>query len=72
DDPRARLGRLGAAIPELTPDVLCMAFLMAQRGAEAALLVRTFRLTWQSFRYQAVTNVATNNDGPATSGCSAS
>lgn len=48
-DPRARLAMLGVVLPELSPNVLCWAFVMAQNGADADTLVRSLKLTrWQA------------------------
>ncbi|RSM85206.1 hypothetical protein DMH04_18070 [Kibdelosporangium aridum] len=48
-DPRAQLAMLGVALPEVSPSLLCWAFVMVQNGADAATLVHTLNLTpWQA------------------------
>lgn len=49
-DPRAQLAVLGLALPELAPQILCAAFVMAQSGADADTLVRVLDLTSQQAR----------------------
>jgi hypothetical protein len=55
-DPRVQLAMLGVALPELSPNVLCDAFTMAQHGADADVLVSALHLT----QWQAATIVASS------------
>ncbi len=45
DDPRVQLARLGTRLPELSPKDLCAAFLLAQHGADADVLVEALNIS---------------------------